>query len=118
MRLILVYSRLWMWITLLQLGQRCSTSLQESTQNGIQEHGQHLEREKGFSVCIHLYSVCVFERKNDVCHMSAYGVCLYNSHEAAEDSKDEPGDQSRGVCGLCQNRDLTVGTHHLAGYVS
>lgn len=38
------YMRLWMCSTLLQDGQICSTSLQESTQNGIRQQGQMLHR--------------------------------------------------------------------------
>lgn len=35
-----------MWITFWQLGQRCSTSLQESTQKGIQQQRKHLKDEQ------------------------------------------------------------------------
>ncbi len=38
------YMRLYREMTLLQLGQQCSTSLQESTKNGIKQHGQILYR--------------------------------------------------------------------------
>lgn len=37
-----LYMRLWICSTLLQDGQMCSTSLQESTQNGIRQQGQIL----------------------------------------------------------------------------
>lgn len=39
-----LYMRLWTCSTLLQDGQTCSTSLQESTQNGIRQQGQMLRR--------------------------------------------------------------------------
>lgn len=45
-----LYMRLCMCSTLLQDGQTCSTSLQESTQNGIRQQGQKLRRGIGMKV--------------------------------------------------------------------